>query len=324
VYSVLIDLKPAARNGRTMVTFQKASTGYSYKVLPGYRIRLADYDCSAPPGITEDDAKDLLKDLLQEFSDQQTDMFGAAAAQLATAVPATTPARTPFVNPQPRTSHALMAVIQGTDGSGKDGLIRTVFGALNPLWLRCDGFKAATFDEVGRDFMWRSHRIAPKPGFTSALHRSYYEGVLSERVHGEVPPDVWSARYDQINSFESVLGQANTVICKFMLHVSKDEQKQRLLAREDQLSTAWKLSAVDWQERRLWDDYEAAFEDMLSKTSTDNAPWWIVPADDKWFAQLALADALVSTLRPLRAGWQAVLADMQATNLKEIDKVGRV
>src|SRR5258708_5242544 len=178
---MLIDLNPAARNGSLRVTFQKANTGYAYKVLPGYQIRLPDYGCTAPSTITEDDADDLLKDLKQELSDQQMDMFGAAAQQLTTpnssSSTAATSAATPFANPKSRPSNSLMVVIQGTDGAGKDGLIRDVFGGLNPLWVRCDGFKAATFDEVGRDFLWRSHRIAPMPGYTSAFHRSYYEGV---------------------------------------------------------------------------------------------------------------------------------------------------
>jgi polyphosphate kinase 2 (PPK2 family) len=215
-------------------------------------------------------------------------------------------------------------VIHGTDGAGKDSLIKAVFGALNPLWLRSDGIKAATFDEIGRDFLYRSHRSAPKPGFVTAMHRSYYEGVLAERVHQTVPQDVWAARYDQINSYEAVLGQANTVVLKFLLNISKAAQKQRLLEREADIKTAWKLSPVDWQERRLWDDYQVAFEDMLGRCSTDAAPWFIVPADQKWFTALAVADAIVSTLRPLRAGWRDVLADMQAEQLRAIDKVGRI
>jgi PPK2 family polyphosphate:nucleotide phosphotransferase len=324
---MLVDLKPA-RTGRTMVTFQKANTGFASKVLPGYRVRLADYDTKAPATLSQADGEDMLKDLKQELSDQQMDMFGAASQQLTTpnssSSTAATPAATPFKNPKPRPSNSLMVVIQGTDAAGKDGLIRDVFGGLNPLWVRCDGFKAATFDEVGRDFLWRSHRIAPMPGYTSAFHRSYYEGVLAERVHQEITPDVWSTRYDQINSFEAVLAQANTIVLKFLLNVSKAEQKQRLLEREQQLSTAWKLSPVDWQERRLWDDYQAAFEDMLSKTSTDAAPWFIVPGDDKWFAHMAVADAIVNALRPLRADWRNILADMQAEQMKAIDKVGRV
>ncbi|GAC1648717.1 MAG: hypothetical protein NVS4B6_23660 [Mycobacterium sp.] len=310
------------------VTFQKANTGYAYKVLPGNVIRLPDYTTKADPNVSEDAAAVQLKDLKQELSDQQMDMFGAAARQLATpnapSSPVATSAATPFKDPSTRPSNSLMVIVQGTDGSGKDGLMRSVFAGLNPLWLRCDGFKAATFDEVGRDFLWRSHRISPMPGYTSAFHRSYYEGVLAERVHEEVSPDIWAARYEQINTFEQILTQANTIVLKFMLNVSKQEQKQRLLDREKNLSTAWKLSPVDWQERRLWDDYQAAFEDMLSKTSMDSAPWFIVPADDKWFAQLAVADVIVTTLRPRRAGWRSVLAGMQAEQLKAIAKVGRV
>ena len=307
----------------TFIALRKAPTDYASKVLPGTRIRLADYDTTAPANVSQDEADAKLRDLLDELGELQNDMFGAAA-ELRPLPTSTTPASMPFAMLEERRSHSLLIVVQGTDGAGKDGLIRAVLGAaLNPLWLRCEGLKAATFDEVGRDFLWRSHRLAPQPGYTAALHRSYYEGVLSERVHDEVPRDVWSARYDQINSFESVLQQANTIVLKFFLHIDKAEQKRRLLARQDAISTAWKLSPVDWQERLLWDEYEEAFEDMLSWCSTGQAPWFIVPADDKWFAHLAVADAIVTALRPYREEWEDVLAEMQRTQMKAIDKVGR-
>jgi PPK2 family polyphosphate:nucleotide phosphotransferase len=311
-------------NGRTWVSILKApSTKYAIQVTPGRRVTLDDYDTAAPADLSQDEGDVQRKDLLAELADLQQEMFGAAA-QPTMPGPTTTPAAMPFAQPQQRRSHSLLVVIQGTDGAGKDGLIRSVFGRLNPLWTNCQGFKAATFDEIGRDFLWRSHREVPAPGYTTVFHRSYYEGVLAERVHEEVPEEIWMRRYDAINSFEAVLRQANTVVMKFLLHISKDEQKQRLLDREENIATAFKLSPVDWQERQLWDDYQDAFEDMLSRTSTEAAPWCIVPADEKWFARLAVADAVVSRLRPLRAGWRDILEEMQATQLDAIDEVGRV
>jgi polyphosphate kinase 2 (PPK2 family) len=313
-----------ARPGRVMATFQKANTGFASKVIPGTRIRLADYDSDAPATLARTAGEDLLANLLDEMADLQQSMFGAAQQPTAPTPRATTPAATPFTPPLAQPSNSLLVVIQGTDGAGKDSLIKAVFNSLNPLWLRASGMKAATFDDVGRDFLYRSHQSAPRPGWITVQHRSYYEGVLSERVHQSVPDTVWQARYDEINSYEAVLSQANTIVLKFFLNISKAEQKRRLIGREALLNTAWKLSPVDWQERRLWDDYQMAFEDMLMRCSTDAAPWFIVPADQKWYAALSLADAIVSALRPYRAGWQSVLADMQAEQLAAINQVGRV
>jgi polyphosphate kinase 2 (PPK2 family) len=155
------------------------------------------------------------------------------------------------------------------------------------------------------------------------FNRSHYEGVLVERVHELVPKHVWERRYSQINAFEELLTTANTIVVKFFLHVSSDEQLRRFHEREQDPTKAWKLSASDWRERERWDDYERAYEDALSACSTKDAPWYVVPADHKWFRDLAVGDALVRTMRPYRDAWRATLEEINRQRRAEIDAIRR-
>jgi PPK2 family polyphosphate:nucleotide phosphotransferase len=183
------------------------------------------------------------------------------------------------------------------------------------------GFKAPTPQEAAHDFLWRVHQAAPAKGLLTIFNRSHYEDVLVGRVHELVPPEVWKRRYEQINQFESLLTACNTIVVKFYLHISKGEQEERLLARENDKDKAWKLSPTDWIERRYWDDYMAAYEDALSKCSTHAAPWYIVPANHKWFRNLAIAQTLVDTLRPHEQEWRAALEERGRAALEALGKL---
>ncbi|MGH9733137.1 MAG: polyphosphate kinase 2 family protein [Candidatus Acidiferrales bacterium] len=195
--------------------------------------------------------------------------------------------------------HALLIVLQGLDTAGKDGTIRHVMSGMNPQGCKVTSFKVPTTDEAAHDFLWRIHKSVPERGDIGIFNRSHYEDVLVVRVHKLVPKDVWSKRYDQINEFESILAANGTRILKFFLHISKDEQKQRLLQRIDDPERNWKLSEADFHERKFWDDYTAAYEHALTKCSTKDAPWFIIPANKKWFRNLAVSHIIAETLEDM-------------------------
>jgi PPK2 family polyphosphate:nucleotide phosphotransferase len=185
------------------------------------------------------------------------------------------------------------------DAGGKDGTIRHVMSGLNPQGCRVSSFKVPTEEELAHDYLWRIHRAVPGKGEIGIFNRSHYGDVLVVRVHNLVPKRVWSKRYDQINAFENILAENGVTIVKFFLHISKDEQKQRLQERLDDSSKHWKVSAADFEERKYWDDYTEAYEDVLSRCSTPWAPWYVIPANRKWFRNLAVAGILVSTLEDM-------------------------
>lgn len=215
-------------------------------------------------------------------------------------------------------TEALLVVLQGMDTSGKDGTIRGVFDAVNPQGVHVASFKVPTPLELAHDFLWRVHQQAPAKGTFVIFNRSHYESVLVERVKDLVPRDVWSQRYDQINDFERLLTASGTIVVKFFLHISKEEQKERLLKREDDPTKAWKLSANDWIERRSWSAYMDAYQDALNRCATPNAPWYVVPADRKWYRDLMIVEALIATLRPYRQLWLDSLAARGAPALAEV------
>jgi len=195
---------------------------------------------------------------------------------------------------------SLLICLQGLDASGKDGTIRHVLGVMNPQGTRVYGFKAPSPLEASHDFLWRAHLYTPAKGEIVVFNRSHYEDVLIARVHNLVPKAVWSKRYDLINDFEKNLVDAGTHILKFYLHISEDEQLRRFKQRLDDPSRHWKISEADYAERKLWPKYMEAQEDALTKTSTKDAPWFIVPANHKWFRNLAISRIVVSTLESLR------------------------
>ena len=195
--------------------------------------------------------------------------------------------------------HKLLVVLQGTDTSGKDGVVRSVFEGVNPQGVRVAGFKVPTPIESDHDYLWRVHAQTPGKGEIVIFNRSHYEDVLVVRVHSFVPEEVWRKRFAQINAFERQLAEEGTTILKFYLHIDKQEQKERLLDRLADPDKHWKFNAGDLKERALWKDYQKAYEDVLEKTSTEWAPWYAVPANKKWYRNLVISTILVDTLKKL-------------------------
>ena len=194
---------------------------------------------------------------------------------------------------------SLLVVLQGMDASGKDGAISHVFKGVNPQATRAVAFKQPSHEELAHDFLWRVHRRTPAAGETAIFNRSHYEDVLIARVHRLVPDKVWKARYRTITEFERGLTGAGTTIVKVFLHISRSEQLDRFRARLDDPTKRWKFNTGDLDERKLWDDYMRAYEDALSKTSTDFAPWCVVPADHKWYRNWAISRIVIDTLREM-------------------------
>jgi PPK2 family polyphosphate:nucleotide phosphotransferase len=207
--------------------------------------------------------------------------------------------------------HSLLVVFQALDAGGKDGTIRHVMSGLNPQGCVVASFKEPSPEESAHDFLWRVHKVVPQLGMIGVFNRSHYEDVLVVRVHNLVAKDVWSARYEQINEFEHILSQNGMTIVKFFLHISKEEQKKRFLERIDDPDRRWKISQSDFMERKFWDDYIKAYEEVLRRCSTDEAPWYIVPANKKWFRNLVVSRILVETLEELKMKYPKPTVDVK-------------
>lgn len=205
---------------------------------------------------------------------------------------------------------ALLIILQGMDTCGKDGTIRKVMAGINVQGCDVVNFKVPSADELSRDFLWRAHRVAPPKGKIGIFNRSHYEDVLVVRVHNLVPKSVWAQRYQQINDFEKMLVENGTVVLKFFLHISKEEQKARLESRISDPTKHWKITEADIRERAYWDDYMQAYETVLQECSTDWAPWHIVPADKKWYRNLVITECIVDTLRKLGMRYPEPTADV--------------
>ena len=196
--------------------------------------------------------------------------------------------------------HALLIVLQGLDASGKDGAVRHIINSMNPAGCRVIGFKQPTCEDLNHDFLWRVHPHVPAKGEVAIFNRSHFEDVLVVRVHQLAPVHVWSSRYDLINDFERwLVVENNTTVLKFLLHISKQEQLARFKRRLDDPARRWKISESDYREREYWDDYVDAFEDMLHKTSTHFAPWFVIPSNHKWFRDLVISQIISRTLEDL-------------------------
>lgn len=267
--------------------------GYAIKIAPGSKVKLKEIDPDANGGLEREAGEERYRELSAELGELQ-ELFYAAQAQ------------------------SLLVVFQGMDTSGKDGAIRSVFRDVNPQGCRVASFKVPTPVELAHDFLWRVHAQTPERGMFGVFNRSHYEDVLVVRVHELVPEAVWKGRYDHINNFERLLADSGTMVVKFFLHISKEEQEQRLVDRERDVEKAWKLNAGDWIERRNWSKYIQAYEDVLSRCSTDHAPWYVVPANRKWFRNLAITEALVELLRPHREQWLRSLQERGEAELAAI------
>ena len=241
----------------------------------GRAVRLADWNPSATPGCTDKDeaAKRLVRNLAR-IDAQQYRRFAEAR-------------------------RSLLIVLQGMDTSGKDGLIRKVMTVFNPQGCRVWPFKVPTTEEAAHDFLWRIHRAAPARGEVSIFNRSHYEDVLVVRVHDLVPRKVWSRRYKTINAFERHLHVHGTKVIKLFLHISRKAQQERLLARLDDPLKRWKFSEADLAERNHWRAYQRAYEEALARCSTGHAPWYVIPADNKWYRDLAVSEIVADTLEEM-------------------------
>ena len=209
----------------------------------------------------------------------------------------------------------VLVVLQGMDTSGKDGTISHVFEGVNPLGVRVTAFKTPSEEELEHDFLWRVHQKVPAAGEIGIFNRSHYEAVLVERVRGLVPAKVWKARYSQINAFERLLAETGTSVLKFFLHIDRDEQRRRLLERLADPEKRWKFSAADLEDRKRWDAYVAAYEEAITRTSTSEAPWFVVPSNKKWYRNLVVASVLVKTLEDLQLHYREPAIDVRKVEI---------
>jgi PPK2 family polyphosphate:nucleotide phosphotransferase len=265
---------------------------------PGKQIRLDRISAEPPKGVTREAAEKRFETLGKELFALQEAMFGAKV-------------------------NSVMVVLQGRDGAGKDGTIKHVVGCLNPRGVSVVSFGVPTTEERHHDFLWRIHRHSPRLGEFSIFNRSHYEDVLVVRVHDLVPKKLWKARYEHIVDFEQLLAEHGTIVLKYFLHITRKEQKERLLEREEDPEAAWKLNPNDWKEREYWDEYTKAYEDAISKTAAPGAPWVIVPANAKWYRNLVVAESIVASLREHRKDWRKRLEAMGREGKAELEAYRR-
>lgn len=249
----------------------------THRIIAPKRFRLADCDPDSLGDLTREDkaaAKDALKVERKRIRDLQERLYAEHG-------------------------QSLLVVMQATDTGGKDSTIRRVLKGINPQGVKVWSFKRPSEEELDHDYLWRYHQHTPRRGMISIFNRSHYEDVLVVRVKKLVPKSVWSPRYEQINDFERLLADNGTRVLKFFLKISKEEQKERLQDRLDEPDKHWKFHAADLEERAHWDDYQRAFQDAIRKCSTDAAPWYVVPANRKWYRDLVVARAIADTLEAM-------------------------
>jgi PPK2 family polyphosphate:nucleotide phosphotransferase len=246
-----------------------------YRVEPGNRFKLADVNSDESEGY--ESKKDIAKEL-----DVQRERIAALQERL-----------------YAEGKQALLIVLQAMDTGGKDGTIKGVFRGVNPQGCQVWSFKVPTPEELARDFLWRYHQKVPAKGMISIFNRSHYEDVLVVRVKDLVPEEVWQARYALINEFEQMLTINGTIVLKFYLHISKEEQKERLQSRLEEPEKRWKFAIADLAERSRWDQYMTAFEDAINRCSTPYAPWYVIPANKKWYRNLVVARTIADTLEAM-------------------------
>lgn len=276
-------------------------------VPPGHKISLRkDYDPEFTAGFKDKkDARKKLEQNIAELAEYQDILYA-------------------------QDTYALLLIFQAMDAAGKDGAIKHVMSGVNPQGCQVYSFKSPSAEELDHDYLWRTNKVMPERGRIGIFNRSYYEEVLVVRVHPElldhqkIPPsareNIWKRRYEQINNMEKYLSENGVVILKFFLNVSKEEQKKRFLERIDRPEKNWKFSTADAKERAFWDNYQQAYEDCLNRTSTEWAPWFVVPADNKWFTRLTVSEIIVRTLKRLNLRYPEV-SEERRQELLEIRKL---
>jgi PPK2 family polyphosphate:nucleotide phosphotransferase len=255
------------------------------RVKPGSKLRLADIDAGATHGREKQSAAAELQKGLGRLTDLQDRLWAEQ-------------------------KHPVLIVLQGIDAAGKDGSVKHVMSAFNPMGCIVTSFKVPTPIELAHDYLWRVHQRVPGKGEIGIFNRSHYEDVLVVRVHDIVPKKVWSRRFDQINAFEELLASSGTTIIKFFLWIDRDEQKARFQERLDNPDKRWKFRIGDLAERKLWDDYVTADEEVLRRTSTEAAPWYVIPANRNWFRNLAIANIVADTLDELNPRYPPAPEDL--------------
>jgi PPK2 family polyphosphate:nucleotide phosphotransferase len=248
------------------------------RVMPGTRVKLADLDPNATHGHRKESSKESLAEGLTRLNSLQDRIYAES-------------------------KHPVLIVLQGIDAAGKDGVIRHVMNAFNPMGCPVTSFKVPTTIEAAHDYLWRVHQHTPGRGEIAIFNRSHYEEVLIVRVRDFVPKSVWSRRYAQINDWEKMLVDDGMTILKFFLFIDPEEQRQRLQDRIDNPAKRWKFRSADLGERKLWDQYTVAYEDALSRCSTEWAPWYVIPANRNWFRDLAVAEIVADTLDDLKPAY---------------------
>jgi PPK2 family polyphosphate:nucleotide phosphotransferase len=267
----------------------------SYRIAPGESFSLSDRDCADTGSDTGDEE---LPELVERIADLQARLYAEE-------------------------TRALLVVLQGIDAAGKDSTVAHVFRGTNPQGVRVYSFKEPTNDEAAHDFLWRYHRDTPADGMIHVFNRSHYEDVLVVRVKGLVEEKRWRSRYDSINDFERMLSREGTTILKFFLHISKDAQLDRFKERLEREDKHYKFSANDVRERRNWDAYQEAYEDALRFTSTEWAPWHVIPSDHKWYRNLTVARIVADTLERLDPRWPEPEEDLERFAAEELDQLSR-
>jgi len=272
-----------------------------FRVKPGSRVNLGKID----PESTDDH-------MTERTADRQVEQLGQELSRLQYAMYA-------------EGKRSLLICLQGLDGAGKDGTIRHVLASMNPMGARAYAFKVPSREEASHDFLWRIEKAVPARGEVVIFNRSHYEDVLVSRVHNLVPKAVWKARYGFIRDFEERLAAGGTTILKFYLHISPDEQLRRFRQRLDDPARQWKISESDYTEREFWDEYIQAYEDVLGRTSTETAPWFVIPANKKWFRNLAVARIVVDAMRSLDMQMPAPTVDLRriARQYHQAERRGR-
>jgi PPK2 family polyphosphate:nucleotide phosphotransferase len=255
------------------------------KVKPNQKVKLAGIDPADSGNLTKVEAKELLARNTTRLAALQEVLYAEGR-------------------------HTLLIVLQAMDAGGKDGTIRSIMSGVNPQGVTVTSFKAPTAAELAHDFLWRIHQAVPARGMIGIFNRSHYEDVLVARVKNLVPKRVWQTRYEHINNFEQLLVDSGVTLLKFYLHISKDEQKERLQARLDEPDKRWKFNPGDLAERERWDDYMQAFEDVFEKCSPKAAPWYIVPANRKWYRNVLISGTIVKTLESLKMKYPAPAEDL--------------
>jgi PPK2 family polyphosphate:nucleotide phosphotransferase len=255
--------------------------------------RVADIDTRATPGFTgsKEDAPALQAERNARFAELQEMLYA---------------------NGRSGDTRSVLLVLQGMDTAGKGGIVEHVVGAGSPMGIRYTAFGVPTAEERAQHYLWRIRRALPGPGLVGVFDRSHYEDVLVVRVRNLVPPEVWGARYDEINEFERELTESGTTIVKVAMFVSLDEQKKRLASRLERPDKYWKFNPADIDERALWPAYQEAYQAVLDRTSTEWAPWHVVPCDKKWYSRLAVTELLIEALKSLELSWPPASFDVEA------------